>query len=157
MATVTGLTASAVLALEAALDARVTALEAGAGLPDRRTENITTASIASDVEVEVNDNLGKRSLVYSAAANRPCRIRAYGKDSHRDADAARPIGTDPDEESGCLMELVFTDDIPAIICVPQPNLINLDTVLADTIYFLVQNLDDASGIVDVTLILQGGE
>lgn len=162
MATIQSLTATRIYTLTNALDARLdlveafeTRLEALEALVGRSEVVLSSSSIALDVSENGAANLGKRSTVLAAEANRPCRIRFYGTEAERLADEDRPIGEDPTEVDGVLLELVFTAEMLEISPLfGPPDIYNLDDPVTEAIYWRVTNLDNTTGVVTVTLTIQ---
>jgi hypothetical protein len=57
---------------------------------------LVTASLAPGAREEVNlEALGSNYKIYAVYSETPARIRFYPNDLHRNADATRPVGTDP--------------------------------------------------------------
>jgi hypothetical protein len=80
-----------------------------ADLPGRSvTVTYTTASLADAATENGSIALGKIGLIKKVTADRAARIRLYTSSAYRTADAARPIGTDPDGEHGVQMDLYLT-------------------------------------------------
>lgn len=80
-----------------------------ADLPGR-TETVvfTTASLANAATENASIPLGKVGLIKKVSADRSARIRLYPATADRTADAARAIGTDPEDEHGVEMDLYLT-------------------------------------------------
>lgn len=68
----------------------------------------TSASLAANAQESGVITLAKTFMVLSATTNYPARVRLYTDIESRDADAARPIGTDPTGNHGLIMDLVTT-------------------------------------------------
>lgn len=79
-----------------------------ADLPGRReTISFTSASLANLATDNVDLELGKSGFIWKATADRSARLRLYDSAAYRTADAARPIGTDPEGEHGLQMDIYF--------------------------------------------------
>jgi hypothetical protein len=57
--------------------------------------------------------------IYRVTASRACRIRLYAASAYRTADLARPIGTDPTGDHGCLLEVVLPAGLLDLMLSPQ--------------------------------------
>jgi hypothetical protein len=78
-------------------------------VPGRReTIAFETGSLADDATENADVALGSVGLIRKITADRSTRIRLYTTATHRTADAARPIGTDPEDEHGVQMDLYLT-------------------------------------------------
>lgn len=78
------------------------------GLPARQDAEIETAALADEAEEAGTVDLGFVSVISEMSADKECRVRLYRTTEYRDADAARPIGTDPEGDHGLIVECVFT-------------------------------------------------
>lgn len=117
----------------------------------RDSMNFSTSSLAANASENDAVALPRQAKLYSITTNRPARVRAYSTSAHRTADASRAVGTDPTGNHGCLLDVVTTSGMLSIDLSPMVDLCNLDSPIADTIYFAVQNLDTGAGIVTTTL------
>lgn len=78
-------------------------------VPGRReTVTFTTGSLANAATENASVPLGSSGLIRKVTADRATRIRLYSSTAARTADAARPIGTDPEGEHGVQMDLYLT-------------------------------------------------
>jgi hypothetical protein len=123
---------------------------------------LVTGVLAAGAEESTSIELGRSWHLLGIETDRPARVRLYPTAAHRDADAARPIDTDPDPETdhGVLAEFVTADALLALTCAPHVGGANRDDPVAATAYALVQNLDDLASSVAVTLtrmVLEGVE
>lgn len=80
----------------------------------------TSASLAANAQEAGLITLAKTFLVLTVTTNYPARVRLYTDTTSRDADSARPIGTDPTGNHGLIMDLATTaDDLTwKQVCVP---------------------------------------
>lgn len=78
-------------------------------LSQRQSRNAYAAGIASgaSVDMDVNSHNYSGWLFLGVNVDQAMRVRVYGSDAARDADAARPIGEDPTGEHGLILELVL--------------------------------------------------
>lgn len=70
-----------------------------------------TASGMADITPTSQDLMGVDgvgAMILSVETNVPARVRLYASDADRDADAARPIGTDPTGDHGLQLEYITT-------------------------------------------------
>lgn len=124
----------------------------------RASMNFSTASLAANAsENDDVTTLPRQAKLYSLATNRPARVRAYSTSAHRTADASRAAGTDPTGNHGCLLDIVTTSGVLSIDLSPMVDVCNLDSPVADKIYFAVQNLDTGAGVVTTTITYRRAE
>lgn len=74
----------------------------------RETESYTTAYLADEDQEVGLLPLAPGWRAYKLQVTAPCRVRLYVTAGHRTTDLARPIGTDPPENSGLMLEYVAT-------------------------------------------------
>lgn len=76
----------------------------------RSTVTLITAALGSNATENGHVALGKAYTLYQISASSDARIRLYRTDGDRDADAARPAGTDPAlyAEHGIILDLLVT-------------------------------------------------
>lgn len=74
----------------------------------RTTAAYTTAFLANDAEEVGLITLAPGYRIYKLQVNVPCRFRLYVSAGHRFTDLARPIGIDPPDNSGLMLEYVTT-------------------------------------------------
>ena len=87
-------------------------------------------------------SLGKSFILLSTQVNTDTRIRLYGSQSYLQNDLTRPIGTDPTDNSGLIMDLILSGS-PALYnytLSPIVNGANMDPTVSSTIYYTVTNL-----------------
>lgn len=124
----------------------------------RASMNFSTASLAANAsENDDVTTLPRSAKLYSINTNRPARVRAYSTSAHRTADAARAVGTDPTGNHGCLLDLVTTAAMLTVDLSPMVDVCNLDSPVADKIYFAITNLDTVAGIVTTTITYRRAE
>lgn len=82
------------------------------------------------------------------------RVRAYGDATHRTADLARAMGTDPQGDHGVLLDYAATLQASGMLgeLSPAVDIHNLDTVTANTFYLNITNYD-ATGTVTVAFLM----
>ena len=123
----------------------------------RASMNFSTASLAANASENDDVTMPRQAKLYTIATNRPARVRAYSTSAHRTADASRAAGTDPTGNHGCLLDVVTTSGVLSIDLSPMVDVCNLDSTVADKIYFAVQNLDTGAGIVTTTMTYRRAE
>ena len=79
-----------------------------AGLQTRATATITTASLAAGASESGTVTLAKGYRLWRIITTAAARVRLYTTTAKRDADASRPVGTDPTGNHGCVLEVVTT-------------------------------------------------
>lgn len=126
----------------------------GTGALPLRDEIVeTTGSLADAASEDIDVTaIGASSLrLISLETDVEARVRVYGTDADRDADAARPVGTDPTGDHGVLLDFVTTTGDLAPRLSPQVDCSNLDAMPTDTLYMRVTNLSGSTDTVEVTL------
>lgn len=83
-------------------------------------------------------NLAHAYKIYRIVSDKAARIRLYTSQAARDADLARPIGTDPEGDHGCLLDFVTTDGDLDWALSPVVDGYTLDG--SALVWFAVQNL-----------------
>jgi hypothetical protein len=78
----------------------------------RETASVTTAILAADATETGTIALAPGYRLYAITTSSECRVRLYTTAAKMAADAARPIGTDPTGDHGCVLEFVST---PALL------------------------------------------
>jgi hypothetical protein len=126
-------------------------LAAKSDLASRTTVIVTTASL-DDLETEDGEvALGQSFELYKVVVDRHCRVRLYQTAAARTADAARPIGTDPETAAGVIADLVFTAlSGLTIICQPRIPGENHDGPVTSTIYYAITNMSGGTQTVQAT-------
>lgn len=110
----------------------------------------TTASIANDASEDGTVSLGKTFVLNKISADRECRVRLYQTAAFRTADAARPVGTDPEGEHGLICDFNLTTGNLTWNSSPIPNGANGDTSRTPDIYYSIQNKSGGTSTVEVT-------
>lgn len=110
----------------------------------------TTASLANDASEDGTVSLGKTFVLNKIAADRECRVRLYQTAAFRTADAARPVGIDPEGEHGLICDFNLTTGNLTWNSSPIPNGANGDTSRTADIYYSIQNKSGGSSTVEVT-------
>lgn len=120
----------------------------GGASENRATLLFTTSSLADGASEEKSEAT-RGMVVFKVVTDVPARVRAYPSDAYRDADRARPIGTDPDQETdhGVLMEVITATGMLTVITSPAPAIF----ASTSTLYFEITNLNGSASVVNVTL------
>lgn len=92
--------------------------------------------------------LGAGWRVYSVETDRPARVRLYASEAHRDADIARPVGTDPTGDHGLLLETVTTEGLLTVGLSPVVDGYTVDGT--PTVHFHITAPDEL-GPVETTI------
>jgi hypothetical protein len=123
----------------------------GGGLPSRASAAKTTASLAAGASETGTITLAKSYRLLRLSTNRPARVRLYTTAAKRDADAARPIGTDPTGDHGLVLEFASTASMLAADLSPQADGSNLEASPTAAIPISITYLDAGAGTVTATL------
>jgi hypothetical protein len=126
-------------------------LNLDSSLPARAQATKTTASLAANASETGTVTIAKSYRLLKLTTNRPARVRLYTTAAKRDADASRPIGTDPTGDHGLQFEFVSTASLLAAHCAPLVDGTNLEGSPSTAIPIAVQNRDTGAGAVTVTL------
>lgn len=113
---------------------------------------LTTASLAQNASESGTVALGKSYRLISVSTDRAARTRLYTTVAKRDADIARPIGTDPTGDHGLIMELVTGVDLDWDLS-PEPIGANRESPVTAAAAYHITNLA-AANTVSVTFIEQ---
>lgn len=120
-----------------------------AGLFTRQQSVLLTASLAPDAQEADVVELGKKVDILTVELSGPARVRLYDTTAHRDADAARPRGTDPDPSTNHGVMLDFAlDDADTFSMAPAAPVFTLDDTI--NVPYIVDNLDGSAAAVSVT-------
>lgn len=117
----------------------------------RTTSTANTASLGpglSDSATTIPLAPGYR--LYRVQTSYPARVRLYESTAARDADLARPIGTDPASNTGVVLDYVTPSNAIYNLS-PLVDGANLDTTSSSDIPMCVTNLDAATRSIAVTL------
>jgi hypothetical protein len=79
--------------------------------PARRTASITTSSLADAASATGTIELAPSYRILRVTTDKAARVRLYTSTTRRDADASRPMGTDPVGDHGLLMEQITSTDL----------------------------------------------
>jgi len=122
------------------------------GLPAEETTLYTTASIADGSTENGTAALGKSYEVHQISADKNCRVRVYLNAASRTADAARPVGTDPDQstEHGVVTDIVLESPNLSWDLAPVPVGSNRETSRTSSIPIAIENMSGSTGTVAVT-------
>jgi hypothetical protein len=107
---------------------------------------------------DVDGVIGVRGLhAIRLIADGSCRVRIYDTAAHRLADAARPIGTLPDDDAGVLLEVVLSAP-DAVLDIPIPGApACYSNEVAAELPFRLSTLDAVSIPLNCDLIYQPTE
>lgn len=114
-----------------------------------------TASGTVTIEPDVYDLISRAvagALVVGISTSVPARVRLYGNEADRTADASRPIGTDPTGDHGVQMDFRSTDDLMALRFI-RPLQWWDDTGATENLWLAVTNLSGSTEDVTVGLKL----
>lgn len=118
---------------------------AGGGGAARQDVVLTTASLAQNASESGTVALGKSYRVIRVATDRAARVRLYTTTAKRDADAARPVGTNPTGDHGLVMELVTGADLDWDMS-PEPLGANREDPVTTAAAYRVTNLAAVSTV-----------
>lgn len=123
----------------------------GTGGLVRQETVVTTASLANNATEDDVVALGKSFELFKVEADRHCRVRLYQTAAARTADAARPIGTDPDTAAGVIADFAIdgTSGL-TIVCQPRVSGENHDAPIVSNIYYAITNMSGGASTVEVT-------
>lgn len=114
-------------------------------LPARQDVVLTTASLALNASESGTAALGKSYRLIRVATDRAARVRLYTTMAKRDADAARPVGTDPAGDHGLVMELITGADLDYDLT-PEPIGANRESPVTTAAAYRITNLAAASTV-----------
>lgn len=118
--------------------------------PTRQSVTITTSSLATGATWTGTVALAKAYRLYSISTNRACRTRVYTDASARSADASRPVGTDPTDGAGLVLEFVSTAALLSATLSPTVDGFSGESPATSSIPVSITN-NGATGAVEVTL------
>lgn len=113
----------------------------------RTTVSYTTSSLIAGARETGIISMGAAYRLYKLAVSAKCRVRVYVSTATRDADATRPIGTDPGQNSGLMLEYVATSAGTYILSPMVDGFANSGANAALTI----DNTDTVSAAITATL------
>lgn len=149
------------LAKEEYVDAKQTAAQeyadaavAGVGSPSREIGQIVTEALATGAQSQGSIALYPTTMFLKIDTDKAARVRFYETEAAASADYARPVGTDPADDSGLVFEIVMTAALAASghRFSPIPIGSNFDPETAGILYCLIRN-DGAAGPVTVDLTI----
>lgn len=117
---------------------------------ERKTATVTTPSLGVNVAHEGTIELAKSFRLIKMVTNRPCRVRLYTTPAARAGDAARPVGTDPGQNTGNTFEAITVSGFLTLDLTPQVDGSNLEATSTSAIPYSIQNRDTVAGTVTVT-------
>lgn len=92
-----------------------------AGLPEVEIETITATSLANDANLLTTFNYSTHYRINRIETDIPARVRIYTNIAGRDADENRSILTQPEDNIGCVLDIVTTDTLKDIDILPQAH------------------------------------
>lgn len=116
------------------------------GIQTRSTAIETAVSLVANGQFSTTCAVlpGPGVRIFRVVTNRPARVRLYDTIAHRDADAARAPGTDPEGNHGVMLDVVTTTELLDLTLSPA-----VDAHTALQIPITIDNLDLITG--DTTL------
>jgi len=116
---------------------------------DQQEVVYTTASLTNNASEDGTPTLVKMGILTGIETDRAARVRVYATAAERTADAAREVGTDPDDGSGVFLDVVTTSEKLAINLSPEAPFSNMESSRSANIPISVTNLG-TTGTVEVT-------
>lgn len=121
-----------------------------ASLPGRTTASVTTTSVADGEVWSDMITITKAYRLLAVTTDKPARVRVYSTIAKRDADIARPIGTDPTGNHGVLLEFVTTSILLSSDLSPLVDGACMETEPTNNIPINITNMSGEPGTVTVT-------
>lgn len=116
------------------------------------TATHTTASMADDASVsESFVDIGKTFEISKVTVDKECRLRFYRNSAFATADASRPIGTAPEDNSGLVFEHIFTTGDLSRYPVKNPKVVNAESPRTNDTAILVTNLSGGTTAIQIDL------
>ncbi|HET8588981.1 MAG TPA: hypothetical protein VFM01_05060, partial [Nakamurella sp.] len=122
----------------------------------RNTATVTTASLTTGASGDVSLTMAETYRLLSLATDKPARVRVYATSADRSADASRPVGTDPDDTAGVMLEYVTTADALSVVLSPMVLGASMESTPSASIPVSVTN-NGSAGTVTVTVIWEAAE
>lgn len=116
----------------------------------RLTGTHTSSSLAPDAQQSTTFTLKDAAAfrLYKIVTDQEARIRLYTTTAKRDADAARPVGTDPTGDHGVILDVVTTASVLSLELSPTVDAYLPGT--AGTVPITVDNLSGGTTAILVT-------
>ena len=90
--------------------------------------------------------------IYRVVTDRAARVRLYATVAKQEADASRPIGTDPAGDHGLLFEYVTTSSALGAFLSPTVDGASFESVPSPNIPVTITNVSGTTGTVRVDLV-----
>lgn len=119
------------------------------GLQVRTSTNWTTESLADTASSSSTVAIAAGYRLLTISTDKAARVRLYTSASKRDADASRPIGTDPTGDHGLVLEFVTTSSLLSADLSPAVDGFTSDASV--NVPYTVTNMSGSTGTVQTTL------
>ena len=119
-----------------------------ATLPARTLANVTSASLSDGAVWSGTIVLAKAYRLLDIVTSVPARVRLYTTIPQRDADASRPIGTDPTGNHGVILDYVTTTGTLQSHLSPMVDGANMESTPTTAIPLTITNLSGSATAVD---------
>lgn len=123
----------------------------GTAAPTRQTTEVTTASLAAGASEDLSIGLAQDFTLLQLTVDGPARVRFYATTASRTADADRPIGTDPSQGSGLVLEYV-APAAGTYILSPVIDGSNLEDAPTSAIPMRVTNTGTSAAAITVSVL-----
>jgi Collagen triple helix repeat (20 copies) len=120
-------------------------IEGPTGLRVRSTATWTTASLANNAVGSGTVTIAAGYRMLQVSTDKAARVRLYTSTGKRDADVARPVGTDPSGDHGLMLEYVTTASVLAADLSPQVDAFTHDG--GASVPYAVTNLSGTTGTI----------
>jgi len=124
----------------------------GPQFPMRATATLITASLAPDAAASGTVTLAPGYRLLRITTSRASRVRLYTAAAKRDADVARPVGTDPAGDHGLMLEFVSAATLLSADLSPVVDGFDGKAVPDGAVPYRVANLDVSTGSVTVSFM-----
>lgn len=140
------------MATQAELDAAIAGIVIPPSTPTRAIATLTTPSIPVLNEVYTAITLSKEFTLLSIQTDQPARIRLYDRVAKQAPDAGRPIGTDPADNTGLIME--FVTDPTILNCTFSPEVCgaSMESTPSNSFQVSIMNMSGAANPITLTLV-----
>jgi hypothetical protein len=114
--------------------------------PGRYTKQLIVGSVGANQRVTGTVRLQPIASLFSVRSTNSIRIRLYDTSEHRTADLTRPVGTEPLDNHGVLLDITITPDIinSGYQLYPPVTLINNDTIKSGLIYYTIDEVNGSN-------------
>jgi hypothetical protein len=123
--------------------------EGASGLQARTTGTITTSSLANNATGTGTITLAAGYRLLKIQTDKAARVRLYTSTAKRDADASRPVTTDPTGDHGVMLDYVTAAGLLAADLSPQVDGYTVDATTA--VAYAVTNLSGSTGTIATTV------